>query len=567
MSRYFKESSIPKKEENIKTEPDVRVYNVDLKYAKSTGFNRIKSEGIDYHDRKQKAEMNDPFPGRKPVDKNKFKSHSRGQQVNVRAINFRLKQKEVERQEEILEFAAEQAARAEILLPEEAGYLEADRDQETSEVSQIEIRRAVEPETAAKSFDLNLDQFGPYTLDYTRNGKYLLIGGRRGHIAAFDWTSKELLCEINAMESVHSVKWLHTENMFAVAQKKWTYVYDNKGVEIHCLKQMNNVLQLEYLPYHFLLASSSEQGHITWLDVSLGKIVKETWTKQGRLGVTCQNPTNAVLCCGHSNGTVSMWTPNIQEPAAKLLAHGTAIRGITVDRSGTYMATSCVGGTLKIWDIRNYKCLHEYKLNYGANNIKFSQRNLLGVSSRDAVEIFKDPTRGDITAPYMKHKLSKNVNDIHFCPYEDVMGIGHGAGVTSILVPGCGEPNFDTLEANPYQTKKQRKEAEVQMLLDKVPYELITLDDMALTSVDAGKLQANLEEHNRTLYKKPVDIEFDTRKKSKGAKKHKISRLIIEQSRKAQHKIELAKEQTRERPEKKRKVYDNALDRFRPTKT
>ena len=92
----------------------------------------------------------------------------------------------------------------------------------------------------------------------------------------------------------------------------------------------------------------------------------------------------------------------------------------------------------------------------------------MGVSSRDAVEIFKDPTRGDITAPYMKHKLSKNVTDIHFCPYEDVMGIGHGAGVTSILVPGCGEPNFDTLEANPYQTKKQRKEAEVQMLLDKV---------------------------------------------------------------------------------------------------
>ena len=107
------------------------------------------------------------------------------------------------------------------------------------------FRNAVDTETAAKSFDLKLAEFGPYTCSYTRNGRHLVLGGRsiqvplwvfrwinivsrRGHIAAFDWQTKALTCEISAGESVHAVQWLHTENLFAVAQKKWTYVYDNQ---------------------------------------------------------------------------------------------------------------------------------------------------------------------------------------------------------------------------------------------------------------------------------------------------------------------------------------------------
>lgn len=568
MSRYYEGDSTKNEEVYTISKDIIR------KVQKKQTFKPDKLKGQSYKKKgkgkKKSSSTVDAFPGKKPVEPEAVERHSRGEKVDTDKIRTKFKKKEQERREKRIEFATEQAARSELLLQEDAGFLEGDQTQEfTAQIKQTQIKQAVDEESAAKCFDLNLAQFGPYKMSYTRNGRFLLLGGRRGHIAAFDWTSKSLKCEINAMESVHDVQWLHTENMFAVAQKKWTYFYDNQGIEIHCVKKLDHTTVLEYLPYHFLLAAANERGWLSWLDVSIGKIVTQTYTKLGRLDVMAQNPANAVLILGHSKGTVTMWTPSMKEPAAKMLVHQQPVRAVTVDRSGNYLATAATDRSVKIWDLRMYKCLHDYTLGAGAANLAFSQTGLLAVSFGNKVEIYPDPIKQPLEFPYIKHQVFKNVTDIGFCPYEDVLGVGHSGGFSSVLVPGSGEPNFDALEVNPYQTVKQRKEAEVKLLMDKISADLITLDGDALGGVDVPTMQDKIDERNKKIFIKPSNIDFDPRHKMKGkggsAKRHHIRRTVIEEVRNRNLKKDLdTRNERREGQEKKQKPANaNVLDRFR----
>ena len=70
---------------------------------------------------------------------------------------------------------------------------------------------------------------------------------------------------------------------------------------------------------------------------------------------------------------------------------------------------------------------------------------------------------------YMTHPIPhRPLTSVHFAPFQDTLTVGHAAGLSSILIPGSGEPNFDSREADPFENKKARREREVKSLLDKV---------------------------------------------------------------------------------------------------
>ncbi|XP_076654180.1 WD repeat-containing protein 46 [Halictus rubicundus] len=472
------------------------------------------------------------------ISAERLAKHSKGEGLDLKPRTSRIKSKaqrqKLQTKEEAIKKTVKAAARAEVLLTEEYGCLEAEPGEVTTRFRQTQIAENVDITSATKHFTLKLD-FGPYYVKYTRNGRNLILGGRKGHVAALDWVTKKLACEMNVMESVHDVSWLHVETMFAVAQKQWVYIYDNQGIELHCLKQMNNINKLEFLPYHFLLASGSREGYLSWLDVSIGKFVGSCNARLGNIQTMTQNPSNAVLCVGSTKGVVSMWSPNSREPLAKMLCHFHAINALAVHPYGTYMATSCPANFVKVWDIRQLAGpVHKYKTRSPVQHLSYSQCGQLAMAMGNVVEVYRPSTDG--MKPYLRHKADWTVSSMQFCPFEDVLGIGTARGVSSLLVPGSGEANFDALEANPFQTKAQRREAEVKALLDKIQPELITLDPVSIVEVDVPSLKDKIEAKKKVLYLKPKDVDFKPRRtKAKGkggtAKVIKTKKILKDLSR------------------------------------
>ncbi|GAB7344649.1 hypothetical protein MBLNU457_3132t1 [Dothideomycetes sp. NU457] len=506
------------------------------------------------------------------------RDYGRGKKIQTKSIKDKKLRGSLRALEDKYKDAALKAKDAEILLENTSGFLEPEGELErTYKVRQSEIRNDVGVETAKKGFELKLEGMGPYTADYTRNGKSLLLAGRKGHVATMDWRDGKLGCELQLGETVRDAKWLHNNQYFAVAQKKHVYIYDAAGVEIHNLQDQIEVTHMEFLPYHFLLATIGNAGYLKYQDTSTGKLVMQMPTKQGTPTAFAQNPYNAIIHAGHQNGTVSLWSPNDTQPLVKMLCHKGPVRAISMDREGRYMVTTGQDMKMSVWDIRTYKEVHNYFLRQPGTSLHISDRNLTAVGWGTQTTIWQDLFRKNVAdtaqtkvqSPYMAWGgEGQSIARVRFCPFEDVLGIGHSSGFSSLIVPGAGEANYDALELNPYETVKQRQEAEVKSLLNKLQPEMISLNPDFIGDLDLASHEQRQKE--KDLDAKPEDpvAKLKNRGRGKNSSLRKYirkqgSRNIIDE-RKVRIQ-ELRKEQAKKAKEDKgfrEKELGPALERF-----
>jgi U3 small nucleolar RNA-associated protein 7 len=450
-------------------------------------------------ERRQALQKDDENPNyEKLTPKQKFSIEQRKKRGTDKSMNAKLERHETKR----LQAAVAAADAADILQTDQPGMIEAENDMErTTALTQTQLKRSfLDNETARQIFDLDLAESAPYGMEYDRSGRYSILYGNKGHLALMDTHQSSLITEFYVHETVRDACFLHNQTLFAAAQKNHVFIYDNSGAEIHRLGEHNDPLALQFLPYHWLLASIGRAGWLKYQDTSTGELVSQHRTQLGACNVLRQNPSNAVLHAGHSNGMVTMWSPSSSKYLAKLLCHkGAAVTSLAIDPSGRTMVTGGADRQVKVWDLRMYKCLHSYYTAAGVpTSLDISQRSVLGVGHAGHATFWSpEALLSKVRDPYMHHALPRvgPVETLRFRPFEDSCGIGHSRGVSSIVIPGSGEPNLDTTEynTNPFQDAKQRREAEVRALMDKLSPDMIALDADQVGGIEESDPHKRLE--------------------------------------------------------------------------
>lgn len=470
----------------------------------------------------------------------KVKKYQRGEGANLESLKDKKLKGQLANKEELYKKSANAAAKAEKwLMQTDGGRLEPDGLEKTWRIDQQSIAKEVDVASRKNQFDLVLPDLGPYTLDYTSSGRYMVTTGRKGHMAIIDLHTMKPIRDMQVRETVRDVVFLHNEEFFAAAQKKYTYIYNRAGTELHCLKEHGSVLKLQFLKNHFLLASIDKFGHLHYQDITTGQMIGNYRSGLGRSDVLQVNPYNSVLTSGHSGGTVSMWKPTSAAPLVKMLCHHGPVTAVAFHPNGHLMATAGMDKKLKIWDLRKYEVLQT--LPGHAKSLDFSQKGLLARSTGSLVQVLATSDSQDYSR-YMVHTVAKGyqIHKVLFRPYEDVLGLGHSMGLSSVLIPGSGEPNFDSWVANPYETSKQRREKEVRLLLDKLPPESIMLDPTQIGNLKNTKkkekpTKQEIEEEKAAAVAaaKSVPVKKKTKGRNKPSKVARKKQEGIEQAKRS----------------------------------
>ncbi|KAL6005219.1 hypothetical protein ACLOJK_005781 [Asimina triloba] len=286
-------------------------------------------------------------------------------------------------------------------------------------------------------------------------------------------------------------------------------------------------LRLQFLRKHFLLASINKYGQLRYHDITTGETASNHQTGLGGCDVMQVNSFSAVIGLGHSSGKVTMWKPTSSTPLVTMLYHHGPVSALAFHHGGHLMATAGMDRKVKLWDLRKFPVLQSFPGH--ARTLEFSQKGLLALGNGSLLQVWRDSVRDQNYNRYMSRSMVKGyqVGRVSFQPYVDVLCLVHSMGISSILIPGSGEPNFDSWVANPFETSRRMREKEVHDLLNKLPAESIMLDPSEIGLVKTSRKEQQTKQEREAemevavMAAKNAPVKKKTKGRNKPSKREK----------------------------------------------
>lgn len=168
-----------------------------------------------------------------------------------------------------------------------------------------------------------------------------------------------------------------------------------------------------FSPDGTMLAARSFDGVAKLWNIESG-VCLETFEKVYAMSFS---PYENIIVFGLGNGNVELRSLVDDTPTRKLGTHKCYVTSIVFSPDGKMMASQSANGTIKVWDMKNYKCVAA--LNYKAHGIHFSSdgKKLLIADGRDSVvwswnvEKYSLCLEQAVLLALMKHGIEE---DIHY---------------------------------------------------------------------------------------------------------------------------------------------------------
>lgn len=358
----------------------------------------------------------------------------------------------IESKFQLAKHAQKQTEIDELLQTQQKGFIQLDPNEKMP--SQKKIRMNVASSVKEKAFHLDLDKSN-WKSSYSLDGRFLLLHDNSS-VSVFDNKTLNLFYE-RELKNIETCHFLHNEQYCAIATNS-LFIYNKNGQELHHLPRSKNVKKMTFLPDHFLLCTLHDSPFLKYFDTSVGRDVSTVFIREKKCSAISHRPDGIVLV-GGNRGTVNFYSPNSDESLCTVLVNSAKITSIDVKNDN--FACSTLQGT-SFYDFRKLNT-PIYKLPRSEN---VSLSNVIATSFRSTVTTYLNGKE------YVKESY-RSINSIEFAPFEDILTIGTSYGVRNMIVPGSGEANIDFNDDSPFLTKNQRKEREVQKLLQKIPSKFI----------------------------------------------------------------------------------------------